>query len=104
MVHCVMLRYISFPQGLYDNYLSMRVRDPNLQSACEALDWLAFSDKLSHVILHGQNFSLMKYLPFLSITFHFLFAHTNVPRISYPHSQHEVRLSYTHLCSSVKEK
>uniref|UniRef100_A0A3Q4GMH2 Chromosome transmission fidelity protein 18 homolog n=1 Tax=Neolamprologus brichardi TaxID=32507 RepID=A0A3Q4GMH2_NEOBR len=75
--------------GLYDNYLSMRVRDPNLQSACEALDWLAFSDKLSHVILHGQNFSLMKYLPFLSITFHFLFAHTNVPRISYPHSQHE---------------
>ncbi|XP_035765948.1 chromosome transmission fidelity protein 18 homolog [Neolamprologus brichardi] len=89
MVHCVMLRYISFPQGLYDNYLSMRVRDPNLQSACEALDWLAFSDKLSHVILHGQNFSLMKYLPFLSITFHFLFAHTNVPRISYPHSQHE---------------
>uniref|UniRef100_A0A3Q4GP19 Chromosome transmission fidelity protein 18 homolog n=1 Tax=Neolamprologus brichardi TaxID=32507 RepID=A0A3Q4GP19_NEOBR len=100
MVHCVMLRYISFPQGLYDNYLSMRVRDPNLQSACEALDWLAFSDKLSHVILHGQNFSLMKYLPFLSITFHFLFAHTNVPRISYPHSQHEVRLSYTHLCKN----
>uniref|UniRef100_A0A3P8N8B2 Chromosome transmission fidelity protein 18 homolog n=1 Tax=Astatotilapia calliptera TaxID=8154 RepID=A0A3P8N8B2_ASTCA len=81
--------YEKVSQGLYDNYLSMRVRDPNLQSACEALDWLAFSDKLSHVILHGQNFSLMKYLPFLSITFHFLFAHTNVPRISYPHSQHE---------------
>uniref|UniRef100_A0AAX7UWK9 Chromosome transmission fidelity protein 18 homolog n=1 Tax=Astatotilapia calliptera TaxID=8154 RepID=A0AAX7UWK9_ASTCA len=91
--------YEKVSQGLYDNYLSMRVRDPNLQSACEALDWLAFSDKLSHVILHGQNFSLMKYLPFLSITFHFLFAHTNVPRISYPHSQHEVRLSYTHLSS-----
>uniref|UniRef100_A0A3B4G8Z9 Chromosome transmission fidelity protein 18 homolog n=1 Tax=Pundamilia nyererei TaxID=303518 RepID=A0A3B4G8Z9_9CICH len=80
--------YEKVSQGLYDNYLSMRVRDPNLQSACEALDWLAFSDKLSHVILHGQNFSLMKYLPFLSITFHFLFAHTNVPRISYPHSHH----------------
>uniref|UniRef100_A0A669DDI0 Chromosome transmission fidelity protein 18 homolog n=1 Tax=Oreochromis niloticus TaxID=8128 RepID=A0A669DDI0_ORENI len=81
--------YEKVSQGLYDNYLSMRVRDPNLQSVCEALDWLAFSDKLNHVILHGQNFSLMKYLPFLSITFHFLFAHTNVPRISYPHSQHE---------------
>uniref|UniRef100_A0A3P8N8H3 Chromosome transmission fidelity protein 18 homolog n=1 Tax=Astatotilapia calliptera TaxID=8154 RepID=A0A3P8N8H3_ASTCA len=85
--------YEKVSQGLYDNYLSMRVRDPNLQSACEALDWLAFSDKLSHVILHGQNFSLMKYLPFLSITFHFLFAHTNVPRISYPHSHCKNALS-----------
>ncbi|KAK9540637.1 hypothetical protein VZT92_003077 [Zoarces viviparus] len=76
-------------QGLYENYLSMRVRDPDLQSVCEALDWLSFSDRLNHVIMHGQNFSLMRYLPFLSVTFHFLFAHTHVPRISYPHSQHE---------------
>ncbi|KAF7223516.1 chromosome transmission fidelity protein 18 homolog isoform X1 [Nothobranchius furzeri] len=81
--------YEKVSQGLYDNYLSMRVRDPNLQGTCEALDWLTFSDRLNQVILHGQNFSLMKYLPFLSVAFHFLFAHTNVPRISYPHSHHE---------------
>ncbi|XP_034044830.1 chromosome transmission fidelity protein 18 homolog [Thalassophryne amazonica] len=81
--------YEKVAQGLYDNYLSMRVRDPNLQSVCEALDWLSFSDRLSQVMLQGQNFSVMKYLPFLSVTFHFLFAHTHVPRISYPHSQHE---------------
>uniref|UniRef100_A0A3Q3VTU1 Chromosome transmission fidelity protein 18 homolog n=1 Tax=Mola mola TaxID=94237 RepID=A0A3Q3VTU1_MOLML len=87
--------YDKVSQGLYDNYLSMRVRDPNLQSVCEALDWLSFSDRLNQVILHGQNFSLMKYLPFLSVEFHFLFAHTHVPRISYPHSQHEVRINYT---------
>ncbi|XP_054461055.1 chromosome transmission fidelity protein 18 homolog isoform X2 [Anoplopoma fimbria] len=81
--------YEKVSQGLYENYLSMRVRDPNLQSVCEALDWLSFSDRLNHVIMHGQNFTLMRYLPFLSVTFHFLFAHTHVPRISYPHSQHE---------------
>ncbi|XP_042341772.1 chromosome transmission fidelity protein 18 homolog isoform X2 [Plectropomus leopardus] len=81
--------YEKVSQGLYDNYLSMRVRDPNLQSVSEALDWLLFSDRLNQVIMHGQNFSLMRYLPFLSVTFHFLFAHTNVPRINYPHSQHE---------------
>ncbi|XP_069545824.1 chromosome transmission fidelity protein 18 homolog isoform X1 [Brachyistius frenatus] len=81
--------YEKVSQGLYDNYLSMRVRDPNLLIVCEALDWLSFSDRLNQVILHGQNFTLMKYLPFLSVTFHFLFAHTHVPRISYPHSQHE---------------
>uniref|UniRef100_A0A7N6BGC7 Chromosome transmission fidelity protein 18 homolog n=1 Tax=Anabas testudineus TaxID=64144 RepID=A0A7N6BGC7_ANATE len=79
--------------GLYDNFLSMRVRDPNLHSVCDALDWLSFSDRLNQVILHGQNFSLMKYLPFLSVKIHFLFAHTHVPRISYPHSQHENALS-----------
>ncbi|KAM7394519.1 hypothetical protein PAMP_021316 [Pampus punctatissimus] len=81
--------YEKVSQGLYENYLSMRVRDPNLQSTCEALDWLSFSDRLNHVILHGQNFTLMKYLPFLSVTFHFLFAHVHVPRISYPHSLQE---------------
>uniref|UniRef100_A0A672GVH7 Chromosome transmission fidelity protein 18 homolog n=1 Tax=Salarias fasciatus TaxID=181472 RepID=A0A672GVH7_SALFA len=81
--------YEKVSQGLYDNFLSMRVRDPNLQSVCEALDWLSFSDRLNQVILHNQNFSLMKYLPFLSVTFHFLFAHTHVPRISYPHSHHD---------------
>ncbi|XP_074519824.1 chromosome transmission fidelity protein 18 homolog [Halichoeres trimaculatus] len=81
--------YEKVSQGLYDNYLSMRVRDPNMESVNEALDWLMFSDRLNHVILHGQNFSLMRYLPFLSVSFHFLFAHTHVPRISYPHSQHE---------------
>ncbi|XP_070841496.1 chromosome transmission fidelity protein 18 homolog [Chaetodon trifascialis] len=81
--------YEKVSQGLYDNYLSMRVRDPNLHSVCDALDWLSFSDRLNQVMLHGQNFSLMRYLPFLPITFHFLFAHTHVPRISYPHSQHE---------------
>lgn len=75
--------------GLYDNYLSMRVRDPNLHSVCEALDWFSFSDRVNHVIMHGQNFTLMRYLPFLSVTFHFLFAHAHVPRISYPHSQQE---------------
>ncbi|XP_056893029.1 chromosome transmission fidelity protein 18 homolog [Takifugu flavidus] len=81
--------YEKVSQGLYDNYLSMRIRDPNLQSVCEALEWLSFSDRLNQEILHCQNFSLMRYLPFLSVTFHFLFAHTHVPRITYPHSQHE---------------
>uniref|UniRef100_A0A3B4UYE1 Chromosome transmission fidelity protein 18 homolog n=1 Tax=Seriola dumerili TaxID=41447 RepID=A0A3B4UYE1_SERDU len=85
--------YEKVSQGLYDNYLSMRVRDPNLHSVSEALDWLSFSDRLNHMILHNQNFSLMRYLPFLSVTFHFLFAHTHVPRISYPHSQHEVLIN-----------
>lgn len=81
--------YEKVSQGLFDNFLLMRVRDPNLHSVCEAFDWLTFYDRLNQVIMHGQNFSLMRYLPFLSVQFHFLFAHTHVPRINYPHSHHE---------------
>ncbi|XP_056136415.1 chromosome transmission fidelity protein 18 homolog [Lampris incognitus] len=81
--------YEKVAQGLYDNYLSMRLRDPSLHNVCEALDWLSFSDRLNQVMLKGQHFSLLRYLPFLSVTFHFLFAHTQVPRINYPQSQHE---------------
>ncbi|KAJ0050569.1 hypothetical protein NL108_004910 [Boleophthalmus pectinirostris] len=99
--------YDKAAQGLYDNYLAMRVRDPNLHNVCEALEWLSFSDRLNQVILHGQNFSLMRYLPFLSVTFHFLFAHNHVPRLSYPHSQHEAmsRLlgSKNALCTMLSE-
>ena len=73
----------------------MRVRDPNMHLVCEGLQWLSFSDQLNQTIMHGQNFSLMRYLPFLSVTFHFLFAHAHVPRLSYPHSQHDVRHART---------
>ncbi|XP_064872217.1 chromosome transmission fidelity protein 18 homolog, partial [Oncorhynchus nerka] len=77
-------------QGLYDNFLSMRVKDPGLGRVCQALDWLGFSDGLTQAMLQGQNFSLLRYQPFLPAAFHFLFAHTHVPRINYPHSQYEV--------------
>uniref|UniRef100_A0AAZ3NUR4 Chromosome transmission fidelity protein 18 homolog n=1 Tax=Oncorhynchus tshawytscha TaxID=74940 RepID=A0AAZ3NUR4_ONCTS len=76
-------------QGLYDNFLSMRVKDPGLGRVCQALDWLGFSDGLTQAMLQGQNFSLLRYQPFLPAAFHFLFAHTHVPRINYPHSQYE---------------
>ncbi|KAM9391208.1 chromosome transmission fidelity protein 18 homolog isoform 2-T2 [Salvelinus alpinus] len=76
-------------QGLYDNFLSMRVKDPSLGGVCQALDWLGFSDGLTQAMLQGQNFSLMRYQSFLPVAFHFLFAHTHVPRINYPHSQYE---------------
>ncbi|KAL1005249.1 hypothetical protein UPYG_G00056650 [Umbra pygmaea] len=81
--------YDKLTQGLYDNFLLMRVKDPSLGGVCEALDWLGFSDSLSQTMLQGQNFSLMRYLPFPPVAFHFLFAHTHVPRINYPSSQYE---------------
>lgn len=78
------------PQGLFDNFLRLRLRDSSLGAVCTALDWLAFDDLLSRAARHGQNFQLLRYLPFLPAAFHLLFASSHVPRIAFPNSQQEV--------------
>lgn len=83
--HCLSLTL----QGLYDNFLNMKLRDSSLSSVCLALEWLGFSDMLGRAVLHGQSFQLMRYLPFLPVAFHLLFAATSIPRLAYPSSQHE---------------
>lgn len=67
----------------------MKLRDSSFSSVCLALEWLGFSDLLSRAVLHGQSFQLMRYLPFLPVAFHLLFAATSIPRLAYPSSQHE---------------
>uniref|UniRef100_A0A673ME61 Chromosome transmission fidelity protein 18 homolog n=1 Tax=Sinocyclocheilus rhinocerous TaxID=307959 RepID=A0A673ME61_9TELE len=76
-------------QGLYDNFLSMKLKDPGMLGVCAGLDWLCFSDMLNECVLHGQNYSLMRYFPFLPAAFHQLYAANSVPRINYPHSHYE---------------
>ncbi|XP_077061394.1 chromosome transmission fidelity protein 18 homolog [Siphateles boraxobius] len=76
-------------QGLYDNFLSMKLKDPGMLGVCTGLDWLCFSDVLNEFVLHGQNYSLMRYFPFLPAAFHHLYAANSVPRINYPHSHYE---------------
>ncbi|KAJ8413533.1 hypothetical protein AAFF_G00080400 [Aldrovandia affinis] len=76
-------------QGLYENFLNMKLKDPSLRGVCLALEWLGFSDILNETMMRGQNFSLMRYLPFLPAAFHLLFAATSIPHIKYPSSQYE---------------
>uniref|UniRef100_A0A670JY31 Chromosome transmission fidelity protein 18 homolog n=1 Tax=Podarcis muralis TaxID=64176 RepID=A0A670JY31_PODMU len=76
-------------QGLYDNFLNMKIKDSAFDSLCLALEWLGFSDLVNKAVLHRQNFQLMRYLPFLPVAFHLLFAASSVPRLAYPNSQHE---------------
>ncbi|XP_056618848.1 chromosome transmission fidelity protein 18 homolog [Triplophysa dalaica] len=83
-------------QGLYDNFLSMKLKDPGMLGVCSGLDWLSFTDLLNECILHGQNYSLMRYLPFLPAAFHFLYAANSVPRINYPHSNYEALTKTQH--------
>uniref|UniRef100_A0A4W3JTG0 Chromosome transmission fidelity protein 18 homolog n=1 Tax=Callorhinchus milii TaxID=7868 RepID=A0A4W3JTG0_CALMI len=86
-------------QGLYDNFLNMKFKDPGLSSVCLGLEWLQFTDNLNRTIRHGQNFQLMRYLPFLPVAFHLLFAAINVPRISYPNSHSDAQTKLAHVQS-----
>ncbi|XP_015279552.1 PREDICTED: chromosome transmission fidelity protein 18 homolog [Gekko japonicus] len=82
-------------QGLYDNFLNMKVKDSSLGSVCLALEWLGFTDLVRQVMMHRQNFQLMRYLPFLPVAFHLLFAASNIPRLAYPNSQNEALAKLT---------
>ncbi|XP_015673740.1 chromosome transmission fidelity protein 18 homolog [Protobothrops mucrosquamatus] len=84
-------------QGLYDNFLNMKVKDSSLDSVCLALEWLGFSDLLGKAILYSQSFQLMRYLPFLPVSFHLLFAASSIPRLIYPHSQQEALSKLTQM-------
>uniref|UniRef100_A0A8C5Q1K2 Chromosome transmission fidelity protein 18 homolog n=1 Tax=Leptobrachium leishanense TaxID=445787 RepID=A0A8C5Q1K2_9ANUR len=81
--------YEKLTMGLYDNFLNMKVKESNFHLVCVALDWLEFTDIVNSTIMHGQNFQLMRYLPFLPVVFHLLFAVSNIPRIAYPNSHYE---------------
>ncbi|XP_042639156.1 chromosome transmission fidelity protein 18 homolog [Orycteropus afer afer] len=84
-------------QGLYDNFLRLRLRDPTLGSVCSALDWLAFDDLLARAALHSQSFQLLRYPAVLPAAFHLLFAAVHVPHLTFPSSQQEAqdRMSQT---------
>lgn len=79
------------PQGLFDNFLRLRLRDSSLGTVCTALDWLAFDDMLGRAAHRGQSFQLLRYLPFLPAAFHLLFASSRTPRVVFPSSQQEAQ-------------
>nr|XP_015298169.1 PREDICTED: chromosome transmission fidelity protein 18 homolog isoform X1 [Macaca fascicularis] len=78
-------------QGLFDNFLRLRLRDSSLAAVCAALDWLAFDDLLAGAAHHSQSFQLLRYPPFLPVAFHVLFASSHTPRITFPSSQQEAQ-------------
>ncbi|XP_026303343.1 chromosome transmission fidelity protein 18 homolog isoform X4 [Piliocolobus tephrosceles] len=78
-------------QGLFDNFLRLRLRDSSLGAVCAALDWLAFDDLLAGAAHHSQSFQLLRYPPFLPVAFHLLFASGHTPRITFPSSQQEAQ-------------
>ncbi|KAK2151412.1 hypothetical protein LSH36_364g03016 [Paralvinella palmiformis] len=57
---------------------------------CFPTDWMQFVDILDNKVNYHQDYSLMRYVPYLPVLFHLLFATNHPQKITYPHSQYEV--------------
>nr|KAI8767092.1 putative chromosome transmission fidelity protein 18 [Biomphalaria glabrata] len=76
-------------QGLHENYLEAKSKDPHLTGLNLANEWLCYADICSHFIAKSQDYSVMKFSSFVPIVFHFLYASYSPFRIQFPHSQFE---------------
>ncbi|XP_006814806.1 chromosome transmission fidelity protein 18 homolog, partial [Saccoglossus kowalevskii] len=89
--------YDKTTQGIFDNFLEVKCKDPYMDAVILGHEWLAMSDRLNQEISHSQNYIFMRYLPFLPVAFHMLFASNSHRRIQYPNTQYEnfVKLNKT---------
>ncbi|KAL8593155.1 hypothetical protein ACOMHN_009810 [Nucella lapillus] len=88
-------------QGLYENYLQAKAKDPHLTVLNLSAEWLCFVDGISQYTAHKQDYSLMKYVPFLPVAFHLMYAAFVPPRINFPHVQFEVQQTLTKVSNLV---
>ncbi|XP_067671435.1 chromosome transmission fidelity protein 18 homolog [Haliotis asinina] len=87
--------YEKVTQGVFENYLEAKCKDPRLDALNSANDWLVFVDCINKYTVHKQDYSLMKYVPFTFVNFHLLYASYQPPKIQYPSSnfEHMTRLA-----------
>ncbi|XP_041363858.1 chromosome transmission fidelity protein 18 homolog [Gigantopelta aegis] len=81
--------YEKMVQGLFENYLAAKTKDTYLAELTLATDWLCDVDLISEYTAHQQDYQLMKYVPYLAVTFHLLYASFQPPKIQFPRSQYE---------------
>ncbi|XP_071510650.1 chromosome transmission fidelity protein 18 homolog [Diadema antillarum] len=88
-------------QGVFENYLDVKFKDPHMDAINAACDWLVFSDKVQTKIATTQNYTFGRFLPFVPLTFHMLFACVAYTKIRYPNTQYEVKTKREHISNLV---
>ncbi|CAL1547262.1 unnamed protein product [Lymnaea stagnalis] len=79
--------YDRIMQGLHENYLEAKSKDPRLSGLNLVNEWLCYADLTNHYVARSQDYSVVKYSSFLPIVFHFLYASYSPFRVQFPHSQ-----------------
>eukprot|EP00795_Rhopilema_esculentum_P009123 gene9123-16782_t len=83
-------------QGLFDNYLNMKSKDPHLETVVQCASWLQFGDHLEKKIRSQQAFVFMRFYPFLPVAFHMYLARPLAPKLSYSNSAVEFHTRVSH--------
>lgn len=82
-------------QGLFENYLNAKVKDPRMDCVRGALEWLEYVDLLNERTAKTQNYVFMRYSNYLPVMFHLLFASNHPERIRFPNTEYEFRTKMT---------
>eukprot|EP00057_Strongylocentrotus_purpuratus_P030065 XP_780624.3 PREDICTED: chromosome transmission fidelity protein 18 homolog [Strongylocentrotus purpuratus] len=77
--------------GVFENYLEVKFKDPHMDAINMASDWLVFSDIVQSKIARTQNYIFGRFLPFVPLTFHMLFACVAYTKIRYPNTGFEIK-------------
>ncbi|XP_043245591.1 chromosome transmission fidelity protein 18 homolog [Amphibalanus amphitrite] len=84
-------------QGLFENYLNIKIKDSTLQSVALGVDWLCFGDELNAELQHSQNYVLLPYQSYTGVAFHLLFATLQKTRPAFPQADSETRQRHSKL-------
>lgn len=82
--------YERVAQGVFENYINMNIRDTSLKSTCESLEWFCFNDIVNRQIYAIHDYSLLSYLPYAFVVWHFAFASSTWQKLTYPNAGLEV--------------
>lgn len=76
--------------GVYENYLTQKMPDPNMNGVAEATIWFCFSDRVQRIINQQQNYDIYPYLQYGFVIWNYLFASLAWTKINFPNKSFEV--------------
>uniref|UniRef100_A0A1B6LVK8 AAA+ ATPase domain-containing protein n=1 Tax=Graphocephala atropunctata TaxID=36148 RepID=A0A1B6LVK8_9HEMI len=82
--------YERLAQGVFENYLNMKIKDSSMISVANGLSWFCHFDLISTRIHVTQNYILYPYLAYPFVIWHLLFANLSWPKLTYPSSSYEM--------------
>lgn len=88
--------YERLTTGVYENYLTQRMPDPNMLGISEATDWFCFSDRVQSQIQHKQIYTVYPYLQYGFVIWHLLFSSPRLPKIKFPIQGYEHSQKFGH--------
>ncbi|KAF4519015.1 hypothetical protein B566_EDAN009778 [Ephemera danica] len=85
--------YDRLSQGVFENYLHMKMRDTRFQSVAVGTEWFCYYDHINTSLKESQSYVLMPYMPYCFAMWHFLYASASYPKLRYPNSGYENEFS-----------